>query len=112
MAKKLKPFIPKRRDQTEDNQWLQKELFKELPLDEVTPYSQLYVLQRTDRGDGVYFRPVRASFEDIFSFNTNSIDEGNPFSEYLLSDELDEGGPTSTYSGDELDEGGSDTVYY
>jgi len=90
MAKKLKPYIPKRRDQTEDNQWLQKQLFKELPLDEVTPESQLYLLQRTDTGGGVYFRPVRVTLEDVLAANVNVRDEGNANTVYLLTETFDE----------------------
>lgn len=112
MAKKPKKFIPKRRDQTIDNQWLQKDLFKELPFGTVTPESQLYMLQRNERGDGVLFIPIRVTVEDILALNVAVHDEGSAGTVYLPSECFDELNASAVYTIEETqNEGESDSIY-
>lgn len=109
MAKKYKPYIPKSKNKTEGNQFLDKELFKELPQISPTEYSQLYVFRREQRGDGVVFLPVRATFEQLMAvYESISRDEGNSLTTYLPYEIFDEGDSTATPSADEqFDEGNS-----
>lgn len=91
-----------------ENSWLSKLLFQELPLDHVTPRSQLYVLQREERGDGVSYRPIRATIEDILAGGIEARDEGNSLTEYLSTEIFDEGSAATTYLPEEtFDEKGA-----
>lgn len=91
-----------------ENTWLSKLLFQELPLDRVTPRSQLYVLQREERGDGVSYRPIRATIEDILAGGLEPRDEGNAFTTYLPTEIFDEGDSGTTYTAEEtFDEAGA-----
>lgn len=93
------------------NNWLSKLLFQELPLDHVTPRSQLYVLQREERGDGVSYRPIRATIEDILAGGIEARDEGNAFTTYLPTEIFDESNANATSTSEETFSEGGAVIY-
>lgn len=93
---------PKRLKDIDENQFLSDYLFTELPKDLVTNFSQLYLFQRQVRADGVDWRPVRITVEDLFNADINFLSEGNSATEYLPSEYIDEGDASSTYTAEEF----------
>lgn len=103
-----KRTLRQREQELKENQFASKLLFEELPLSEITPNSQLYVMQRDERGDGVVIRPIRGNVQDIGELFVNVWDEGNANSEYLPNDIYDEGDASTTYTPEEtFEEGGA-----
>lgn len=73
-----------------ENTWMSKLLFQELPFDNITPQSQMFVLQREVRDDGIVYRPIRTTIEDVLSGGMEARDEGNAFTTYLPTEIFDE----------------------
>ena len=107
MAKKNKRTLAKRQRDIADNQLLSKILAQELPEDVNAPNSQIWVLKREVRGDGVILRPIRISFEQAAEVLVNFYDEGNSGTQYLPDAYYDEGSSDTVYTSEQiLDEGG------
>lgn len=109
---KRKKDDKRRQRDIKDNQFLSDYLFTELPKDLVTSFSQLFLFQREVRADGIKWRPVRITVEDLFNAELNFWDESNSAAEYLPTEIFDEGSSTTTYASDEIyNEGNSSTTY-
>lgn len=98
---KNKLTLARRAKELLENTWLSKLLFQELPFDNVTPQSQLYILQREERPDGVILRPIRTTIEDVLAGGINIRDEGNSLTEYLPTERFDEEDSNATSTSEE-----------
>ena len=94
-----------------ENTWMSKLLFQELPQDNITPGSELYVLQREERGDGVIYRPIRTTIEDVLAGGVNIRDEGNSLTEYLPTERFDEEDANATSTSEETFSEGGVVIY-
>jgi hypothetical protein len=107
-----KRTLKQREKELQDNQFVSKLLFFEVPFSEITINSQLYIMQADSRGDGIVFRPIRADVGDLGQLLVNVWDEGFAGSEYLPNDIYDEGDANSTYIPEEtFEEGNAFTTY-
>lgn len=108
MARIKNRTIARRFSELQENQWLSKLLFQELPIDSATEGSQMFLLRREVRGDGIILRPIRITFEQAAELTANIYDEGNAFTQHLPNNIYDEGDANETYTTDEfLNEGGA-----
>lgn len=104
--------LKRREKEIEGNQWASKLLFFELPQEVPTLGSEIYVLRKEVRGDGVSFLPTRTTIENILNAGLDCWDEGNAFSTYAPEDIYDEGDSSTTLVEVAYDEGNAFTLTF
>src|SRR6056297_3074770 len=104
--------LKRREKELQGNQWASKLLFFELPQEAPTLGSEIYVLRKEVRGDGVSFLPTRTTIENILNAGLDCWDEGNAFSTYAADDIYDEGDAGTTLVEVAYDEGDAFTLTF
>lgn len=102
-----------RQEEINSNQYGSKILFEELAIDDTTDGSQIYLYRKEQRGDGVFFKPVRTSINQLREwFFPPCFDEGDATTVVDPANEYDEGDSTSIIPSLEWDEGNANFIAY